>query len=131
MDYLRRFLVPSCKIDAYLNMWPLNFMVHGFTDIMKKTCSFCHHDISAKFSCHTCCEISYFDGVFQHILPKTGSESQSSKQANKIRVKAVNSHFNSSAFPFFFYYIINFFLCLLYHLFNSGRMNPPIIYELL
>ncbi len=43
----------------------------------------------------------------------------------------MNSYFNSSAFPFFLYYIIDFLLCFLHHLFNSGRMNSPVIYELL
>lgn len=131
MYYLRRLLILSCKVYAYLNVRPFNLMIYGFTDVMKKACPFRYHHIGAQFGCHACCKVSHFNRVSQHVLSKTGSESQFPKQANEIRMKAVNSYFNSSAFPFFFNYAINFFLCFLHHLFDSRRVDSPVIYQFL
>ena len=64
--------------------------------------------------------------MLQCILTVACPEFHLTKQLDKFRMDTMNANFQKSRFALLAHHVFHFFLCFLYHLFDSGRMNPSI-----
>ena len=102
------------------------FMVNRFADIMKQSGTFCHAYIRSDFSCKKSGKLCYFDRMFQCILSITGTELHTSKKFQKLRMNTMNTNIHSCILTVFTDLCLYFFLCFLYHFFDSCRMDTSV-----
>ena len=104
-------------------------MVNRFADIVQKACTFGKVNVHTKFRSHNCCQMGNFNRMVKNVLAVTCTVFQTSQKFNHFRMQTVHPNREHSLFTGFFNSLFNFFLCFLYHFFNAGRMNTPVIDE--
>ena len=72
-----------------MDMGTFYLMINCLAYIMEQTSPTGQLLISTYPSCHNCSQVSYFNGMLEHILSIAGAEPQPSQQLDQLWVKAV------------------------------------------
>ena len=101
-------------------------MVKSFTDIVKKTCTFCKLDISAKLSCKKSCDIGNLKRVIEYVLTEAGTVFKFTEKLDNFGMNTVDTCIDESMFACLFDCSFNLTCSLIKHFFDSGGMDSAV-----
>ena len=106
-------------------------MIKRLTNVMQKTCTLGCSDINANLTGKQTGKMSNLNRMLESILTIACSKLHLTKKSYKFRMNTMYTNFKCSSFTLFSHHGLNFLLSLLYHLFNSCRMDTAINNKLL
>ena len=115
---------------ADFHMGTFHFVVDGLANIVQETGTLSQNYVHAQLASHYASQICYLHRVVQHVLAIAGAVTQTAQQLNQLRMQAMHAHCKGGLLASFLNLLLNLFLCLLHHLFNTGRMDTTIVDEL-
>ena len=112
-------------------MGALDLMVDGLADIVQQTATLREHHVAAELRRHRAREMRDLDGVVEHILPIARAIAQAPEELHELRMQAMDARIERRLLARLLDAHIDFALCLLHHFLDAGRVDAPILDELL
>ena len=107
-----------------------HLMVNCLADIMQQTCTLSKHNVYAQLRSHHACQVCNLNRVVQHILTIAGAIFQTAQKLNQLRMQAMHANRKGCLLASLLNLLLNLFLSLLDHFFNTGRMNTTVVNQL-
>ena len=106
-------------------------MIHGLADIMQQTGPLGDPHVQPKLCSQQAGKVRHLHRMLQGILPEACPEFHLSKQSDQFRVNAVDPHLQGCSLALLLDHHFHFFLSLLHHLLDPGRVDTPVHNQLL
>ena len=120
------FVVALGEIHANCGMSALNFVIHGFTNVMQETSAPRHGSIKAKLIRNQLAQERNLNGVAQDILSVARSIVKPTHHFNHLHMQPRHTRFHSGVVARFHHALVNIVARLLDHFFNARRMHAAI-----
>src|SRR5579872_4731560 len=130
MHHLGRLTEPFGDVGADESVGPLDLMRDALAEIVQQPGATRHVDVGAHLSGHHGAEVRDLDRVLQHVLTHAEAEVQAAKRLEEVGVEAVHAGLEGGTLALLLDDRLNLGSRLLHHLLDAGRVDTPILDEL-
>src|SRR3989344_754918 len=112
---------------ADFNVRSRDFVVHRFSDVVKKRAFLRYRDVGPYFRGEHTRKMRHFNRMLENILSVACAEAQPSQERLEPRIQVKNLHLVCGFFSRFVDLLFDFFARFFYGFFDSRRLDPSVL----